>query len=56
MTYKHYIMKNKKPDSKESYREYCEQYMPESWRCSPEGMKQQYIDVNYKLRYINHLD
>lgn len=55
MTYTYYIRKNKLKDSKETYRSYCDKYLSdlESWKCMKEGMKQQYIDVNYKFRFIN---
>lgn len=54
--YKYYVWKNQKPDTKETYREYCEQVMPMSWQNSPEGMKQQFVDVNFKFRYIINLE
>lgn len=50
MTYRYYIMKNKLNDSKESFREYCEKYHT-TWNCMGEGMKNQFVDMNYKFRF-----
>ena len=50
MTYKYYMMKNKLKDSKESFREYCEKYHS-TWNHMNPGMKNQFVEVNYKFRY-----
>lgn len=50
MTYRHYILKNKLTDSKESYREYCEKFHS-TWNCMKPGMQEQFIEVNFKFRF-----
>lgn len=52
MTYIYYIRKNNMKDSKEAYRKWCEQYHS-TWDSMGEGMKNQYITVTYKYRFIN---
>ena len=50
MTYKYYMMKNKLNDSKETFREYCENYHS-TWNYMNPGMKKQFVEVNYKFRF-----
>ena len=49
MTYKYYMMKNKMNDSKETFREYCENYHS-TWDSMNPGMQEQFVEVNYKFR------
>lgn len=51
MKYKHYILNNKKADTKETFREYCEQYAPEEWKQWAEEMKQRYVTLCFADRY-----
>lgn len=53
ITYKHFLMQNKLPDSRDTYWKYLEQYHTQ-WNKMPEGMKQQTIDVTYKYRFTNY--
>lgn len=53
MTYRYFIRKNNMPDTEDSFRKYCEQYHSQ-WDHMNEGMRDQYIAVNYKFRFIDH--
>ena len=50
MTYKYYMMKNKLNDSKETFREYCENYHS-TWDSMNPDMQKQFVEVNYKFRF-----
>ena len=50
MKYKYYMMKNKLNDSKETFREYCENYHS-TWDSMNPGMQEQFVEVNYKFRF-----
>ena len=50
MKYKYYMMKNKLNDSKETFREYCENYHS-TWDFMNPAMQEQFIESNYKFRF-----
>lgn len=52
MTYKHYILVNNLKDTEDTYRKYLAQYHTH-WATMPEGMKDQFISVNFKYRFTN---
>lgn len=51
MTYKYFILKNKLPDSIDSYTKYQEQH-GELYKTLNPGMKKQFIQMNYKSRFL----
>lgn len=54
MTYKLYIITHHLPDSKDSYRRYNEEHNI-FWDAMGPGMRQQFVDVTYIYRFVEHM-